>query len=111
MLGRCTTGPKANQSRFIAAFGAISRADSHVASLPFGSLILTDTEKEAGSALPFTPRPAGVANISRGLRRGCQNSASRSSGHFTHEAARLPKTTKREVQTRFGQLLVPKPAI
>src|SRR5439155_15631651 len=68
------------------------------------------TQKEAGSALPFTPRPAGVADV-RSLDGGRERSRARAPRYFIHEATGLPKTTKREVQSRFPKLLVPKPAI
>ena len=67
-------------------------------------------EKEAGSALPFTPRPAGVANVIE-LGRRCEHSRTHAPGHFIHDLTGLPQTTKREIQSRFPQLLVPKTAI
>ena len=97
--------------------GAHAAAITTTRSRP-GACFLTATnyltegeEKEAGSALPFTPRPAGVAVFSP-LRRGRECSGPMvSPRHFVHDLAGLPKTTKREVQARLRQLLVPKTAI
>ena len=75
-----------------------------------GWLMAAHAKKEAGSALPFTPRPAGVADV-RSLDGGRERSRARAPRYLIHQATGLPKTTKREVQSRFPKLLVPKPAI
>src|SRR6266581_2708706 len=99
MLGRCTTGPTTRKARC---------CDS-----PW--LVHSDRENKKGRGVRFLslPAPAGVAYVSRRSGRRRQHPVSRScvAGHVVHEAGCFPKTTKREVQPRLPELLVPKPAI
>src|SRR6266850_6128595 len=115
MLGRCTTGPDHRKaSIFAQTIRRTRRKTLNKRAAPRCASHSDRDKKEAGSALPFTPRPAGVAYLRtrcRSLGRRREHSGPRALCHFVHQAARFPKTTKREVQSRFPELLVPKPAI
>jgi hypothetical protein len=88
MLGRCTTGPITKKARFRA--------------LPSPHY----EEKEAASALPFTRRPAGVANVALG--RGdepssqCRVAHSHVARDFVRDAARSHETAEGQIEAHLA---------
>src|SRR6266542_7082794 len=77
--------------------------------LPLRHLIVPDEQKEAASALPFTRRPAGVAQF-RSLGRR-QRLLAHPPRDLVRYSAGPCGPAESEVQARLLQLLVSKPAI